>query len=316
MYEQLLSLEDLTINFDASGTHIVNIILAIIMFGVALEIKVSDFKRIFSHPKSLFIGLSSQLILLPVITFVIVAVGYHFITPSVAMGMILVSACPGGNMSNFLTALAKGNTALGVSLTAATTAMAIFTTPLIFGFWGKMYVIFLNKRSESLLQPIEISIPHMLFTLCVILILPLIAGMLFARKFPNIKEKITKPIKTLSVVAFFLILAVALANNLDAFFNNLFYIFIIVLIHNGLALAGGFSLAAAFKRTVPDRRALMIETGIQNSGLGLALLFNTKIFPEGVVTGGMLFVVAWWGIWHIVSGLVVAIGCRFKKIPS
>ncbi len=316
MYEQLQSLDGLTINFNASGIHIVNIILAIVMFGIALEIKIADFRRVLMHPKSLIIGLCSQLFVLPLLTFLIVASGYHFIPPGVAMGMILVAACPGGNMSNFISSIAKGNVALSVSMSAANTAVAIFMTPLNFEFWGRMYVNFLNKRSESLLQPLEMSIPHMLFALCILLVIPLIAGMLFAKYFPIVRDKILKPVKSVSLFAFFLILAFALANNMEAFLHNLFYIFIIVLIHNGTALAGGFSFAALFKCPIPDRRSIMIETGIQNSGLGLAMLFNTKIFPEGVVTGGMLFVTAWWGIWHIISGLIVATGCRYKKISS
>ncbi len=316
MYEQLQSLDSVKINFDAAGMHIINIILAIVMFGVALEIKISNFKEVIAHPKSLFLGLGAQLILLPLITFTIVALGINLIPPGVAMGMILVAACPGGNMSNFISALAKGNLALSVSLTGATTALAVFMTPLNFEIWGRLYVNFLNRKSQDMLQPLEISIPHMLFTLCILLVLPLIAGMLFAKYFPKAKEKITKPVKFISLFAFFIILAAALSNNINIFLHNLFFIFIIVLIHNGSALAGGYFTGAAFKCPVRDRRSLMIETGIQNSGLGLALLFNPKIFPEGVVTGGMLMVVAWWGIWHIVSGLTIAFACRYKKLPA
>lgn len=313
MYERLQALDDVIINFNATGMHIVNVILAFIMFGVALEIKLGDFKEIFRRPASLFVGLASQLFTLPFITFAVVALGYKLIPPGVAMGMILVAACPGGNMSNFISSLAKANTALSVSLTASTTILAVFMTPLNFQFWGWLYVNFLSRKSDMLLQPISISFSQMLFTLTILLIVPVVAGLLFSQYFPKGKDRIIKPVKVLSLFAFFGILAGAVSSNISIFINNLFYIFIIVLIHNGLALLSGYLMGVVFKRPRADRRTLMIETGIQNSGLGLALLFNTKIFPEGVVTGGMVMVVAWWGVWHIISGLAIALLCRYNS---
>ncbi len=306
MYKGLQSLDGLTINFNESGIHIVNVILALVMFGIALDIKVSDFKKVFLHPKSLIVGLCSQFILLPAVTFLIVIIAYDYIPQGVAMGMILVASCPGGNMSNFMTALAKANTALSISLTGFMTVLAVFMTPLNFEIWGKLYLRFLSRHSFEMLQPLEISFSQMLFTMTILLALPLCLGMLFSNYLPRVKNKLVKPLKFVSLFAFFLILAFALANNLDIFFNNLKYIFIIVLIHNGMAFLSGYTIASSFKLPKKDRVTVMIETGIQNSGLGLALLFNPKIFPAGTVTGGMLLVVAWWGVWHIFSGLSIA----------
>lgn len=312
MYESLQSLDNVIINFNEGSMHIVNVILAFIMFGVALEIRVKDFKQVFYKPKSLFLGLACQWVGLPLITFIIVALGYKIIPPGVAMGMILVAACPGGNMSNFISSLAKANVPLSVSLTGMTTLLAVIMTPLNFRLWGGFYVNFLSRKSGELLQPIIISLPQMLFTLTILLLLPITCGLLFAHYFPKIKDKIVKPVKIVSLVAFFGILIGAVSNNMDVFLHNLYYIFILVLVHNGLALAIGYTTGLIFKVPRTDRNSLMIETGIQNSGLGLALLFNRKIFPAGIVTGGMLMVVAWWGVWHIVSGLAVAFICRYR----
>ena len=102
---------------------------------------------------------------------------------------------------------------------------------------------------------------------------------------------------------FLLIIVMAFSNNFDIFLKYIQWIFIIVLIHNGVALLTGFSFASLLRVDRKERRAITIETGIQNSGLGLALLFNPKIFPPEIAIGGMLFITAWWGIWHIVSGL-------------
>jgi len=121
--------------------------------------------------------------------------------------------------------------------------------------------------------------------------------------FPKITEKLKKPIQYISILFFLAMVVLAFANNLQLFLKYIYFIFFIVLIHNLLAFATGFSLATIFKVPKRDRRTITMETGIQNSGLGLVLLFNTKIFPNDMELGGMLFITAWWGIWHIISGL-------------
>ena len=123
MKEQLESLASVTINFGQGGMAIVNIILAFVMFGVALGIKLSTFKEVFKSPKSVILGVMSQWIVLPAVTFVIAMILNPFITPMIALGMILVACCPGGNISNFISSLSKGNVELSVSMTAITTAL-------------------------------------------------------------------------------------------------------------------------------------------------------------------------------------------------
>ena len=111
----------------------------------------------------------------------------------------------------------------------------------------------------------------------------------------------------LSIIFFIAMIIIAFRNNLDVFLQYIFYIFILVFIHNLMALSTGFGLGTLFKVFPTDRRTLTIETGIQNSGLGLVLLFNPKIFPPEMAMGGMLLVTAWWGIWHIISGLSLSL---------
>lgn len=303
MYEQLLKLDDIQINFSAGGMHVVNLILAFVMFGVALGIKPEMFKNVFRHPKSVILGLFCQWIALPVITFLLVVIFSKFITPMVAMGMILVAACPGGNMSNFMTQLSKGNTELSISLTAVTTAFSTIITPFNFSLWGGFYANFVNKQANNALQELYIDTFQMFETVFLLLGIPIVLGFLVVRFLPKIAEKLKKPMQSLSIIFFIGMIVIALSNNLDVFMRYIFYIFILVLIHNGMALLTGFGLASACKVPPIDRRTLTIETGIQNSGLGLVLLFNPKIFPPEMAIGGMLLVTAWWGIWHIISGL-------------
>ncbi|MDD3078889.1 MAG: bile acid:sodium symporter family protein [Paludibacter sp.] len=307
MYEELLQLDPIRINFSASGMHIINIILSFIMFGVALSIKPREFKNILKNPRSTIVGLASQIIALPFVTFLLIILLNKYITPTVAMGMILVASCPGGNISNFMSSLSKANTELSVSLTAFTTLLATITTPLNFKIWGSLYSKYVSTHAAGhIVKPLEIDNGQMFETVFILLGIPLIAGILFAHFLPKITEKLKKPIQILSIFFFIAMIVLAFMNNLDLFLKYIFYIFFIVLIHNILALTTGFSLASLFKLPNADRRTLTIETGIQNSGLGLVLLFNPKIFPTELALGGMLFITAWWGIWHIISGLSIS----------
>jgi len=307
MYEALLQLDPIKINFSASGMHAINIILSFIMFGVALGIKPAEFKTLIKQPKSLTLGLISQVIALPLVTFIVIIALNNYITPTVAMGMILVASCPGGNISNFMSSLSKANTELSVGLTATTTLLATITTPFNFAFWGGLYVNFISKHAKHMLQPLEIDNGQMFETVFILLGVPLVIGIFFSHYFPKITEKLKKPIQMVSIVFFIAMVVLAFANNFDLFLKYIFYIFIIVLVHNFLALATGFSIGSIFKLPNADRRTLTIETGIQNSGLGLVLLFNPKIFPPELALGGMLFITAWWGIWHIISGLSLSL---------
>ena len=273
-----------------------NITLAFIMFGVALEIKPASFRDVILKPKSALIGIASQFFFLPLLTFLLVLIIKP--TPSVALGMILVASCPGGNISNFISHLAKGNTELSISLTAFATITAIFFTPFNFAFWGKMYM-----GASKLVMPITID-PYMMFqTVFILLGIPLILGLLFAWKFPVLTKKIAKPFKIFSILAFLGFIAAAFSSNFDFFLKYIHLIFLLVLAHNALAITTGFTLGTIFRVPRRDRRSLSIETGIQNSGLALVLIFNPKLF-DGL--GGMAFIAAWWGIWHILSGLFIA----------
>ncbi len=225
--------------------------------------------------------------------------------------MILVAACPGGNISNFMSHNAKANTALSVTLTAIATSAALFMTPLNFKIWGNLYI-----KSSPLLVPLEIDAWQMFETIFILLGIPLILGILFARFFPKITSKIIKQFRIFSFVAFLGFVAAAFSSNFDHFLNYIPPIFLIVLIHNGIALLTGYSVGAIFKRPLEDRKTITIETGIQNSGLGLILIFNPKIFPPELELGGMAFIAAWWGIWHILSGLTISSIWGRKKYSS
>lgn len=313
MYEQLLNLDPVKINFDKSGMDMLNIALAIVMYGVALGIKPGTFINVFRHPKSILVGLIGQWILLPALTFLLIILFKNFITPMVAMGMILVAACPGGNVSNFITSISKGNRELSVSMSAVTTTAAVITTPTNFAIWGSLYVRYLERHAAEALQTLTIPVWDIFVTVFILLGVPLALGILTTYYKPRLAQALNRPLQILSILVFLLMVILAFRQNFDLFMQYIKWILLIVFVHNGMALTVGYFLGELSGLPRPDRRAITVEMGIQNSGLGLILLFNPNIFPPELQNGGMLFVTAWWGIWHIISGLTVAAIFRYRS---
>lgn len=287
-------LDALKINFDESGLWILNITLAIIMFGVALGITTDDFKRLFNNPKILLTGVFSQFVLFPALTFLLIKAINP--APSIALGMILVAACPGGNVSNFMTQMAGGNAALSVSMTAFATLVSLVMTPLNFQFWSSLY-----EPTAVILKTVEMNPWQLIKLVMLILGIPLILGMTFRHYKPKSALKIVKYLKPFSVIIFLIVLLAAFSQNLGIFTKYIHYVFYIVILHNIIGLVSGFYFAKMMKLNYQNQKTLSIETGIQNSGLGLLLVFA---FFDGL--GGMALLVAFWGIWDIASGLLLA----------
>ena len=282
------------LNFNPQSLWALNFIIGLVMFGVALDLKVSDFKAVLVMPKPVLIGLTGQFLLLPAFTFLLVLAIRP--SPSVALGMMLVAACPGGNISNFLAHYARGNTALSITMTAISAAVAIFMTPLNLSLWGCR-----NPDTAKILRIVALDPLDMLLAVFLLLGLPMAVGMWVGHRFPNFVDKAHKPVKIFSLVVFGLFVIGALAANWRYFLDFVGFVVFAVFLHNGLALLTGYFAARFAGLPERDRRAVSIEVGIQNSALGLILIFN---FFDGL--GGMAIVTAWWGIWHIISGLTVA----------
>lgn len=302
--ETIQALDSIQVTLNAGGMNTINIVLAFVMFGVALGIKPKMFVDVFKQPKSVILGVCCQLLLLPLFTFLLILALGDAISPTMALGMLLVASCPGGNISNFMSSLSKANIELSVSLTAISTALAVFTTPFNFAFYGNLFLK---------VSPIAAGIPHLCIplwdvfkTIFILLGIPLSLGILTSQYLPKVADKLKKPFQWLSIIFFIAMVFLSFWGNRDAFMQCVKYIFLIVLIHNLLALTLGFSVGTIFKLPKADRRTLTIETGIQNSGLGLVLLLGTSIFAGFPPHGGMLVITAWWGVWHIISGLTVA----------
>ena len=289
-----MGIDNIQVNFSETALLIMNIVIGFIMFGVALDLKLEDFKRTLKTPKTAFIGLACQILLLPAFTYLLVLIIQP--RPSIALGLFLVAACPGGNLSNFLTHFAKGNTPLSISMSAISTVLAIIMTPLNTVFWASLY-----GPTKEIINSFSISAIDMFTTIFFMLGLPLVLGMFIRSKMPRFAARFNQMMMKLSIVIFILFIIVMLANNFSVFIEHVGAVVVIVILHNAVAIAIGYFASRAFKVAERDCRAIAIEVGIQNSGLGLVLIFN---FFGGL--GGMALVAAFWGIWHIVSGLIVA----------
>jgi len=282
------------INFNKSGVTLINITLTFIMFGVALDLTIENFKSLLSEPKKILTGMFSQLILLPLLTFLLIIIFKPI--PSVALGMILVASCPGGNISNFISSIAKGNVELSIMLTIVSSSIAILFTPFNLSFYGNMY-----EPTQQIMREVNLNWLEVTWTIASIIIIPVFCGMVFKNKFPALAAKLSKPMRIISMALFLLIVAGALASNYHHFMELVGVVFILVFLHNALALSSGYLCGKVMGFPDRDRRSLAIETGIQNSGLGLLLIFS---YFDGL--GGMAIVTAWWGVWHIVSGFTIA----------
>lgn len=287
------SIDALQLNLDSGGLHIMNLSLAIIMFGVALELTIEDFKKVAKNPKGTIIGLSSQFILLPALTFLLVLLLEPH--PSFALGMMMVAACPGGNISNFFSLLARGNAALSVSMTAFSTLLSIVMTPFNFAFWASMY-----GPTNAILTQIHLDLFEVFRIIVLILGIPLLLGMTLRHFKSELSQIISPYIKNFGIIFFAGFVIVAFGMNFENFISYVHLVVVLVFLHNSIALMCGYGIGYLFRLPRKDRKSIAIETGIQNSGLGLLLIFN---FFDGL--GGMALVAAWWGIWHIVAGLSI-----------
>lgn len=289
-----MDIDSIAINFNETGILFMNITLAFIMFGIALDLTIDNFKIVLRSPKKVLTGMFSQLLLLPALTFLIIIIMKP--EPSLALGMILVASCPGGNISNFISSLAKANVELSIILTIISSTIAIFFTPLNLAFYGNLY-----EPTQAILREVDISWLQVVKTISLIIIVPILLGYVFKKKLPELAYKVAKPMKIVSMGLFLIIVFGALALNYKNFITVIGSIFLLVVVHNLAALFSGYFSGVVMGLPFEDKKSLTIETGIQNSGLGLLLIFS---FFDGL--GGMALITAWWGIWHIVSGFTIA----------
>lgn len=260
------------------------------MFGVALDLHPRDFLALARDPRGPAVGLLCQFVLLPALACPLALAIAS--SPSMALGMMLVAACPGGNVSNFLTLLANGRVSVSVGMTAVSTLAAIVSTPFNLAFWGTR-----SEYTAALVRDVALDPLDMFQSVAVLLLVPVVLGMFTSEVAPGLANRLRKPMKALSILFFGIVVAAAFASNIGIFLQGVRLVFLPVLLLHALAFGLGYGASALARLDEASRRAVAFEVGIQNSGLGLVLIFS---FFEGL--GGMAVVAAWWGIWHILAG--------------
>lgn len=286
--------EPLPIDFDPASLVVLNAILACMMFGVSLTLTPADFRRVLAIPRAPFAGLAAQFLLLPAGTCLFTWLLH--IEPELALGMILVAACPGGAFSNVMTWLGRGNAALSVSMTAVSSLAATVLTPFNFALYG-----WLNPYTREYLTQIDVSATQLLGLVVLVLGVPIMAGMWTGHRFPRFAARSERAFRIVALLVFLSFVAIAFLKNYTLFLERFDTFFWLVVAHNLMALGLGAAVGYALRLPVADRRAVTLEVGIQNSGLGLVILFT--FMPNA---GGMMLITSFWGVWHLVAGLALA----------
>jgi bile acid:Na+ symporter, BASS family len=304
-----MALDQISLNLNPTAQLVLSSVIALIIFGVSLELKVRDFRLIMEKPLVPLVGILAQCLVLPALswglTMLLPAVGWP-IPASVALGMILVGSCPGGSTSNVITHMARGNVAMSVAVTGISSIAAVLTTPLNTLFWAG-----LNPATAALLKSFSIEPGSFFLSLVLALGLPLAAGMLVAHYLPTVADRLKKPMQWFAFGFLLLFIVVVSVGNAKSFAIALVTVFPLVVVHNLSALWMGWFAAWAAGAQEADRRAIAIEVGMQNSGLGLAI-----ILTHFKALGGAAVLAAMWGIWHTVSGMLLAAWWRRKDMKQ
>ena len=290
----MTAIDDIRLNFNPASLALLNAVLAFLMFGIALDARIEDFRRLLRMPVAFAAGIVAQFLFLPGITFLLTLVLQP--APSIALGMVLVACCPPGNVSNILTHRAGGNVALSVSMTAVSNAISIVAMPLNLAFWGSIH-----PTAAPLLRSIALDPQQMLLHILMIIGVPFVLGIACARQFPVWTMRFKKPLRTISMLTLIGFIVGAISGNWRYFLDYVGVVLLAVAVHDALAFGLGWTVARAVRLSEYDSRALSIEVGIRNAGLGLVIIFS---FFDGL--GGMAVVAGVWGFWDIIAGMVLA----------
>jgi len=261
----------------------ISLLLGVIMFGMGLTLSLDDFKGILKAPKSVIVGIVLQYTVMPLLAFGLATL--FQLPPEVAVGVILVGCCPGGTASNVITYLARGNTALSVTITAFSTILAPILTPAL-------TLLFASKW-------LPVSAGDMFLTIVQIILVPIVLGIIVRILFHKQVEKSVKALPLISVIGIVAVASAVVAVNTEHIATTGLLIFSVVILHNVLGLFIGFLLGKAFKLDYPDQKAVSIEVGMQNSGLGSALAI-AHFAPVAAVPSALF------SVWHNISGPLLA----------
>lgn len=263
----------------------INYLLMIVMFGMGLTMKLSDFAVVFKRPRDVIVGCLAQFIVMPLLAFLL---GKIFgLSNELLVGVVLVGTCPGGTSSNVVTFLSKGDTAMSVGMTSINTLLAPLLTPAL---------TYMYLRTS-----VSVDVKSMFISIIQVVIIPIGLGLLINKIFGKYTEKIVDILPTVSVAAICLIVAAVVSHNSEKILTTGLIIFMIVILHNLLGYLCGFLIGLLFKMDLGRKKAVAIEIGMQNSGLATTLAGTA--FPDMTMATvpGAIF-----SVWHNISGAILA----------
>lgn len=261
----------------------ITILLGIVMFGMGLTLKAVDFKLIATHPKPVIIGVAAQFIIMPLTAF---AIAYMLQLPSeLAAGLVLLGSVPGGTASNVMVYLAKGNVPLSITMTSFSTLLAPLLTPLLLLLLAGQWM--------------PVNAVNMFMSIIQVIIVPIVLGLLVKKLIPTVVEKSLNIVPLISVLAIITIVSAVVSKNVDNIASAGFLVFIGVFLHNGTGLILGYYAGKFMGLSELDRRAISIEVGMQNSGLGVALA-SAHLGPLAALPSAL------GAVWHNISGPILA----------
>jgi len=269
------------------GKIFLPISLAIIMLGMGMTLVPNDFKRIFIFPKAILIGLTNQLILLPIIGFLL-AILFN-LEPVFALGVMILASCPGGPTSNLITQVCKGNIALSVTLTAFASFISILTIPFILSFS-------LNYFGEKADTVIKLPIIDTILQIMIITVIPILLGMMVRNYKQNFAERMEKPMRKASTVIFILVFTAIVIASTDKIVSGIQDVGIVTLLLNIVTMSLGYFTAKIFKLNKVDSISITIESGIQNGTLAIVIAASVLNNAEMAIPGGI------YAIWMYVTG--------------
>ena len=266
-------------------TKWINYLLMIVMFGMGLTTKLSDFAIVFKRPGDIITGCAAQFIIMPLLAFVL---GKAFgLNNELLVGTVLVGTCPGGTSSNVITYLSKGDTALSVGMTSINTLLAPFLTPLL---------TYLYLRTS-----VSVDAKAMFLSIIQVVIVPIGLGLLINRLFGKYTQRIRDSLPLISVAAICLIVAAVVSHNSEKIMSTGLIIFVVVILHNLLGYLFGYLIGVLFKMDLPRKKAVSIEVGMQNSGLATTLAGSAFPNLTMATVPGAIF-----SVWHNISGAMLA----------
>ena len=266
-------------------TKWVNYLLMVVMFGMGLTMKLSDFAVVFSRPRDVLIGCTAQFVVMPLLAF---ALGKFFgLGDELLVGVVLVGTCPGGTASNVITYLSKGDTALSVGMTSINTMLAPFLTPAL---------TWLYLRTS-----VSVDLKAMFLSIIQVVVVPIGLGLLINRLFGKQTRKITDVLPLISVTAICLIVAAVVSHNSEKILSTGLVIFAVVILHNLLGYLCGYLVGILFRMDLPRKKAVAIEIGMQNSGLATTLAGSAFPNLSMATVPGAIF-----SVWHNISGAILA----------